>query len=130
MSAPTWHITAALVVGFVTLFAGCGGNGAPGNGTVRTDGNGIRIVLSDTMRFDPATITVQAGREVVLYLRNAGQLTHNFSIDRANVNQNVAPGAEATVVFTAPADPGQFEFYCGVPGHRGAGMVGALVVEE
>ena len=37
------------------------------------------------------------------------------------------PGETQTVVINAK--PGSYEYYCNVPGHKEAGMVGTLVVE-
>lgn len=39
------------------------------------------------------------------------------------------PGMSALVTFT-PTEPGTYEFYCAVPGHREAGMVGTVIVVE
>lgn len=49
--------------------------------------------------------------------------------DPSLVDQDVDAGASATVVFTAPSVPGEYEVVCGVAGHIEAGMVGHLVVK-
>jgi uncharacterized cupredoxin-like copper-binding protein len=38
-------------------------------------------------------------------------------------------GMGASVSFV-PTKPGTFEFFCAVPGHKEAGMVGTLIVRE
>ena len=39
----------------------------------------------------------------------------------------MAPGTTRNGVVNAP--PGTYEYYCNVPGHKEAGMVGTLIVE-
>ena len=34
-----------------------------------------------------------------------------------------------TVTIPADAEPGEYQFYCSVPGHAQAGMVGTLVIQ-
>jgi uncharacterized cupredoxin-like copper-binding protein len=54
-------------------------------------------------------------------------LPHNFSIDELGISVDVAAGEEGEA--TINAAPGTYEFYCNVPGHREAGMVGTLTVQ-
>ena len=57
-------------------------------------------------------------------LPNEGVTLHNFAIDELEINVDIAPGATEEVVINAPA--GTYEYYCNVPGHKAAGMVGTL----
>ena len=45
----------------------------------------------------------------------------------ATLHVHALSDKQVTVTFT-PTDPGTYEFYCTIPGHREAGMVGSLVV--
>ena len=45
----------------------------------------------------------------------------------ATLHVHTLSDKQVTVTFT-PTDPGTYEFYCTIPGHREAGMVGSLVV--
>lgn len=96
-----------------------------------TGGNGeaIHVQMLDTMRFDPDTITVAAGQQVTIDLENAGVIPHTFTVDEANADFELDGGERETFTFTAPSDPGEYEIYCAIPGHREAGMVATLVVE-
>ena len=81
-----------------------------------------------TMDFSPNTLTVAKGTAVTINIKNTSALNHNFSLDAFHVNQNVDAGQSATVTFT-PDQAGTYYFYCNVPGHAQAGMVGKLTVQ-
>jgi nitrite reductase (NO-forming) len=84
------------------------------------------IDLQD-IRFVPAELTVQANTPTTISLSNTGASLHNFSIDELHIKQDVQPGQTVEVVINAPA--GEYKFYCDVPGHEAAGMVGTLTVK-
>ncbi|MFM8594195.1 MAG: cupredoxin domain-containing protein, partial [Chloroflexota bacterium] len=84
-------------------------------------------VTSYDIYFDPATVTVPAEKEVTVTLPNAGAAPHNFSIDALKVNVDLSPGETKEAKFTAPA--GEYEYYCNVPGHKEAGMIGTLTAK-
>lgn len=42
----------------------------------------------------------------------------------------VAGGESDTVTFTAPSEPGKYDYICSFPGHFAAGMKGVLVVKK
>lgn len=86
----------------------------------------IRITL-DEFSFSPDVVEVRAGETVNLVLVNAGALPHDLTIPALGFSLAVAPGATAAAALTAPT-PGSYPFFCSVPGHRPAGMVGTLVV--
>jgi probable HAF family extracellular repeat protein len=85
-------------------------------------------VESHDIFFEPAELEVPANTNVTILLPNLGAAPHNFSIDALGVDVDIAPGATEEVVINAPA--GEYEFYCNVPGHTEAGMVGTLIVRE
>jgi len=85
-------------------------------------------VVAEDIFFEPKELTIPANTDVTVNVRNEGAAPHNFSIDALGVSVDVAPGATKQVVINAPA--GEYEFYCNVPGHKEAGMVGTLTVSE
>lgn len=107
----------------------------------------VRIVMSDTMRFDPATITVRRGETVRFVAANGGRLEHEFVLGTADSLKahaeemrampdmqhadpgavRVAAGASGEIVWQF-TEAGSFEFGCLIPGHFEAGMVGKVVV--
>ncbi|MFN8594318.1 MAG: cupredoxin domain-containing protein [Thermomicrobiales bacterium] len=81
-------------------------------------------VESHDIFFQPKEITIPSGKEVTLLLPNLGASPHNFSIDALNISVDIAPGETKEVKINAPE--GQYEYYCNVPGHKEAGMIGTL----
>jgi uncharacterized cupredoxin-like copper-binding protein len=85
-------------------------------------------VVSHDIFFEPSEVTIPANTDVTVNLPNEGVTPHNFSIDTLGIDVDIAPGATEQVVINAPA--GEYEYYCNVPGHKQAGMVGTLIVSE
>lgn len=122
-------LAATLAVGFV----GCTGSASETNssaGAASVPDGAIEVVMKDTMKFDPATLTVKSGEHVVLLLKNDGAIPHNLTIEAADVDVTLDPKTSETVEFTAPIDPGDYEIRCTEPGHENAGMKGTLAVER
>jgi uncharacterized cupredoxin-like copper-binding protein/mono/diheme cytochrome c family protein len=84
-------------------------------------------VTSFDIYFEPKEITIPANTDVPFTLPNDGASAHNFSIDELDISIDIAPGATEETVINAP--PGTYEYYCNIPGHKEAGMVGTLIVE-
>lgn len=84
-------------------------------------------VTSFDIYFEPEEITIPADTDVPFTLPNDGAAAHNFSIDELNISVDIAAGETDETVINAPA--GTYEYYCNVPGHKEAGMVGTLIVE-
>ena len=78
--------------------------------------------------FDRTELRAKVGETVALRLENQDSTSHSFDIDELNVHALMPAGTPALALFT-PNTPGTYTFYCGIPGHREAGMVGTLVVE-
>ena len=77
--------------------------------------------------FEPTQVFIAANTDVVFTLPNNGTGPHSFVIDALGINVQLAPGETKTVTINAPA--GTYEYYCDVPGHLAAGMVGTLTVQ-
>ena len=84
------------------------------------------MVESYDIYFEPDELSIPADTEVTVSLPNEGVTPHNFSIDELGISVDIAPGATEETVINAPA--GTYEYYCNVPGHKQAGMVGTLTV--
>ena len=98
-------------------------NGAP----VAVSSSPVAIALG-TMDFSPNTLTVAKGTKVTINLTNSGPIPHTFTLDAFKINVALDPGKTGTASFT-PTAAGTYYFYCAVPGHAAAGMVGKITVQ-
>ncbi|MDQ3411148.1 MAG: cupredoxin domain-containing protein [Chloroflexota bacterium] len=89
---------------------------------------GWRLDDLATMSGDAITLTVTPG--TTFEMVSEAVTEHDFTVDELSVHVVVAPGETVTVTIPDDATPGEYEFYCSVPGHRAAGMVGTLIVQE
>ena len=80
--------------------------------------------------FEPESLEAEAG-EVTIEYTNPSEVPHNVAIEVDG--ETVAQGETVTGGETGPAsarlEPGEYVFYCSVPGHREGGMEGPLTVE-
>ena len=90
-----------------------------------------RSVTLNDIFFEPTRLEIPSDTDVTITLINAGAGQHTFSINSLGPGRiGVGPIllAEQTQELTLNAAPGEYEFYCQIPGHKDAGMVGTLVV--
>ena len=100
---------------------GCGGGQPPGS---------TKISMTE-YKFIPNHLEVKAGK-VVLYLVNAGSLSHDLTVvdaagKRIGKSDLVQPGNAATFAIENLA-VGTYTIYCDVTGHRQSGMEGSIEV--
>jgi plastocyanin len=143
----------ALLAGALVA-AGCGGSdtedaGDPGpaqnppaetetdteaKDTTEGKGGGDQQVRNDAdasgqLRFEKATLETKAG-QVTLVMKNPSPVPHAIAVrgDGADESgETVEKGGTSQV--TADLKPGEYEFYCPVPGHEEGGMKGTLEVK-
>jgi plastocyanin len=98
-----------------------------GEATTESGGGAQEVTITGhDIYFDPAEVTIKAG-PVTFILPNEGAAEHDFSIDELGIQVNMPAGTTQTLEADIPA--GTYEYYCNIPGHKDAGMVGTLVVE-
>jgi uncharacterized cupredoxin-like copper-binding protein len=108
----------------------------------------IRVGMSDNMRFDPESITVEKGETVRFVIANKGAVLHEMVLgtpealkEHAQLMKkfpgmehdepsmaHVKPGAAGDIVWQF-TKAGEFQFACLIPGHFEAGMVGKVAVK-
>lgn len=75
------------------------------------------------------TLKVARGERVRIKLVNGDGLAHDIAVPAFDAKSShvLARGSSTEITFRA-GKPGEFEYYCTVPGHRLAGMRGKIVV--
>lgn len=86
----------------------------------------VRVVMTD-FAFAPRRVEVPAGQKVELRLTNSGRVEHDVTADGISLHVHLMSG-ERLAVEAGPFEPGEYDFFCSVVGHREAGMVGKIVV--
>lgn len=140
------------VLALAILVTACGASSASTSDTGRT----ISVDMSE-FTYAPATISVKSGETVTLRLKNTGTIEHEFmagreamagmgymedwlamaraehatghDMDHQGSGMRVQPKDTATLTITVPAEKGEFEFGCFMPGHYESGMTGKLIVQ-
>ena len=131
-----------LSVVFAVLLTACGGSAKPAT----------ELTLDATdFAYSPLSISIPAGESVLLTLKNSGKLEHDFVIEKIEAQTEViqdsgsdahhAHGAEAnydlhfsaqvgetSIIQFTVSEPGTYQFFCSVAGHKEAGMIGELIV--
>jgi len=82
------------------------------------------------LAFEEDSTTAEAG-DVILELTNESQVPHDVRIEGPDGDDlggtDEITGGEASS--NVQLEPGEYTFYCSVPGHREAGMEGTLTAE-
>jgi heme/copper-type cytochrome/quinol oxidase subunit 2 len=85
------------------------------------------VVATPGSVYEPLSVTLEAGRETILELRNPDSRTHTLTVNELSL-QMVARAGETVRLPVLPQRTGSFVMYCSVPGHRAAGHQGRLIV--
>ncbi len=149
--------TAAIVSGLISLTVvavGCG-NGRTTQSptaTVMAAPDQALSVEAKNVRYQPDNLTVRLNSTVELSLRNADATEHDFQADgletevisepamhgehgaahegasMTGIHLHTMANETSSIVFK-PTKKGTYDFYCTIPGHKEAGMVGRIIVE-
>ena len=85
-------------------------------------------LTSVDLKFEPKDLRIPANTDVTIVFTNDGVMPHDVVVPSLGINSGrLDSGASIDVPVNAPA--GSHMFYCSVPGHKQAGMVGAIVAE-
>ncbi len=144
------RLAVLMVAGLLTVgaAAGCGGDdsgdaaaptttetpaattAAPSATTAPAEATVLEIpaAADNTLAFETTEVTAPAG-EITLRMPNPSALPHNIAIDEPELTEGEVVGNGGVSEITVTLPPGTYEYYCSVPGHREAGMVGTLTVE-
>jgi uncharacterized cupredoxin-like copper-binding protein len=98
---------------------------APAGATIKVDAD-----PGGQLAFVQKSLEAPAGANLFV-LTNDASVPHNLEIEgngvEAGPTETISDGQTAQLKVTL--EPGTYEFYCDVPGHKEAGMEGTLTVE-
>lgn len=145
--------TLTLLAALALTVAACGGSDAPDASDAVTE---LGVTGTNSLDFDPDEYTIPAGVQVTLNFTAGDSADHDFVIEGAADHGMVGdeghgahgdddhmdmddmgsmhvahadPGMSTTAHFRID-EPGTYEVYCSVPGHREAGMTAQLHVVD
>ena len=106
------------------LAATSGGGGAALAAAPTTTGT---LVAEGTKYLTPSYSMVTSD-VLGLFVENRDSFAHSFDIDALDLHIQV-PANATVAIAVKPAGAGTLEFYCAIPGHKEAGMVGTITVQ-
>lgn len=112
----------------------------------------VTVEMTD-FAYSPAAITIPAGEPVTLTIKNAGNIEHDFVVEKIDATTDMlqdsgseahhahgeeqnydlhvsANAGETSVLELTVSEPGTYEVFCSVQGHKEAGMIGKLNVVD
>ena len=152
------HIIAVLSMVLLSSFAHASGNHAGGHGNADSIGQPgktenisrtVSITMLDSMRYNPASVTVKQGETIRFIVKNSGKINHemvlgtekelkehyelmkkNPEMEHADENMvTVLPGKTGEIIWQF-TKAGKIDFACLIPGHYDAGMKGTVKVKS
>ncbi len=111
--------------------AGTAGGGQPDGGPSPGETLDLTSPEDGGLVFEPDGLEAQAGTITLAY-ENPSQVPHNIAVEDES-GQVLGEGevlAQGTSEATAELAPGEYTFFCAVPGHRDGGMEGTLTVGQ
>ena len=85
---------------------------------------------SGQLKFTKSSLSAKAGK-VTVDFANMSSVPHNFTVQQGTNGKTLGATptfSGGTKTLTVSLKPGKYTFFCSVPGHRQAGMVGTLTV--
>lgn len=130
-ASPRAKVTVATVGGIlagsiVTSLVASGAAG--GSGAVEGTPTTTLVVAAAETKFAPTELSIGAAETLGLFVVNEDTFAHSFDIDELGIHVQL-PANSTTAVVVKPTGPGRLRYYCAIPGHVEAGMVGTLVVQ-
>jgi plastocyanin len=116
-------VFALILVGVVAAQGSDDGGGGGGSAAAAP----VTVALSE-FAISPADIMVPAGGSIEV--TNNGTIPHNLAItDTELITSDLDAGASETLDLSS-LEPGTYEVFCAIPGHKDSGMVGSLTITE
>jgi len=87
------------------------------------------VLAAEMTAFVETRLQMEDGDVLGLFLTNRDDIAHTFDIESLDIHVDL-PANTTRAVAVRPTGPGTLEFFCAVPGHREAGMVGTIEVSS
>ena len=104
------------------------GSASAGGAAVADEPTVSGVLTVEKNAFGESSLAMNNGEVLGLFIVNKDPVPHSFDIDSLEIHVQLLPNSTAAVAIK-PTGPGDIEFYCSVPGHVAAGMVGTVGVE-
>ena len=98
------------VAAVLLVLAACGGGGDENEPGAAVE-ESLTLEAFD-FYFEPTSLTVGVGSEVTIDFTNSGEVAHSFTSTDLDVEVEANGAESASVTFTAPDEPGSFDFFC------------------
>ena len=86
------------------------------------------VVKMSNYKFEPNTINAKQGDKVKITVFNE-EGTHNLFIEGYDEKTDIESSPDVQIIEFVADQPGNFEYWCKVSGHKAIGMKGVLIVE-
>jgi hypothetical protein len=129
-SGPIGWVSMAVIGALVgaSITSMLAGSASAGGAAVAEEPTVSGVLTVEKNAFVETSLDMNDAEVLGLFIVNKDPFPHSFDIDSLDVHVQLLPSS-TTAVAIKPTGPGQIEFYCSVPGHVAAGMVGTLSVE-
>jgi plastocyanin len=90
----------------------------------------LAAAKTGALMFSTMNLSAKAGKVTIVFT-NASAVPHNVSVQKGTSGLNIAATptfAKGAKSITMNLTAGKYTYYCSVPGHRQAGMIGTLTV--
>jgi hypothetical protein len=119
-------VVGVVMGGIITSFLA--GSASAGGTGVTEEPDVARVLTIEENTFVEAGLELRDGEVLGLFIVNKDPFPHSFDVEELDIHVQI-PADSTTAVAIEPTGPESLEFFCGVPGHRQAGMVGTIEVE-
>jgi plastocyanin len=107
----------------------CGGGDGEEEGEPAAGGTTLELAADPGggFAFDKQTLEAPAGT-ITIHLTNDASIPHDVGVEGNGVDEISDTVTNDDTSLTVELEPGEYTFYCDVPGHREGGMEGTLTV--
>jgi plastocyanin len=98
-----------------------------GGGEITATPTVTGVLTAERTAFVETPLQMKDGEVLGLFVTNRDDIAHTLDIDSLDIHVDL-PANSTSAVAIQPSGPGTLEFFCAVPGHREAGMVGTIDV--